>query len=157
MNKTNRAYDFSKMYHDWVCKCLIEDEKFEELIFFKLDIDLVIRHKEITNIKLSQINFPYVKNIKINKIRKTLKEITDANGCIDYEYVIAKPSYYQPKKISKDTYNYIKLYFGKQNELFSKSSQYYISSIAKSIGDSNFSGHILRKLGIVLKFEKENK
>ena len=29
MNKINRTYEFSKMYYDWVCKCLTEDEKFD--------------------------------------------------------------------------------------------------------------------------------
>ena len=47
MNKTNRTYEFSKMYYDWVCKRLTEDEKFEELLFFKLGVDLMVRQKVI--------------------------------------------------------------------------------------------------------------
>ena len=47
MKKTNRTYEFSKMYYDWVCKCLTEDEKFEELLFFKLGVDLMVRQKEL--------------------------------------------------------------------------------------------------------------
>ena len=67
MKKTNRVYEFSKMYYDWVCKCLKEDEKFEELAFFKLGVDLMVRQKELTSIKFSQIEFPYVKDIQVMK------------------------------------------------------------------------------------------
>ena len=47
MNKLDRTYEFAKMYYDWVYKCLVEDEKYEELAFFKLGIDLMVRQKEL--------------------------------------------------------------------------------------------------------------
>ena len=68
MNKLDRTYEFAKMYYDWVCKCLVEDEKYEELAFFKLSVDLMVRQKELVNIKYSQIAFPYIKDIQIMKI-----------------------------------------------------------------------------------------
>ena len=42
MNKLDRTYEFAKMYYDWVCKCLVKDEKYEELAFFKLGVDLMV-------------------------------------------------------------------------------------------------------------------
>ena len=90
MKKTNRTYEFSKMYYDWVCKCLTEDEKFEELAFFKLGVDLVVRQKELIDIKFSQIDFPYVKDIEVKKIKKIPKDPTSEDDR-DYEYVVAEP------------------------------------------------------------------
>ena len=153
MKKTNRTYEFSKMYYDWVCKCLTEDEKFEELAFFKLGVDLAVRQKELIDIKFSQIDFPYVKDIEVKKIKKIPKDPTSEDDR-DYEYVIAEPSYYPPREISKDTYDCIRLYCIGDNKLFRKSSQDYIESIIESIGDGMFNGHIIRKLGTILRFGK---
>lgn len=70
MKATSREYEFASMYYDWVCECLEEDEKYEELAFFKLGVDLMVRQMELMNIKFYQIEFPYVKNIQIMKIKK---------------------------------------------------------------------------------------
>ena len=147
MKKTNRTYEFSKMYYDWVCKCLTEDEKFEELLFFKLGVDLMVRQKELMSIKYSQVEFPYVKNIQVLKINPNMPQ----------------PTYYQPRKISRDTYDLLNVVCDKdKDKIFDKSAQRYVESIIKSIGDGNFNALYLRKLGIIMKWnelkekEKEN-
>lgn len=43
----NRTLDFVKMYCSWVEKCLADDDKLEELAFFKLGLDLCVRQKRI--------------------------------------------------------------------------------------------------------------
>ena len=147
MKKTNRAYEFSKMYYDWVCKCLTEDEKFEELLFFKLGVDLMVRQKELMSIKYSQVEFPYVKGIQVLKINPNMSQ----------------PTYYQPREISRDTYDLLNAVCDKdKDKIFDKPTQRYVESIIKSIGDGNFNALYLRKLGMMLKFnqlqekEKEN-
>ena len=147
MKKTNRTYEFSKMYYDWVCKCLTEDEKFEELAFFKLGVDLMVRQKELMSIKYPQVEFPYVKNIQVLKINPNMPQ----------------PTYYQPREISRDTYDLLNVVCDKDNDkIFDKPTQRYVESIIKSIGDGNFNALYLRKLGMMLKFnqlqekEKEN-
>ena len=136
MKKTNRTYEFSKMYYDWVCKCLTEDEKFEELLFFKLGVDLMVRQKELMSIKYSQIEFPYVKNIQVLKINPNMSQ----------------PTYYQPREISRDTYDLLNVVCDKdKDKIFDKPTQKYVRSIIKSIGDGNFNALYLRKLGMILK------
>ena len=136
MNKTNRTYEFSKMYYDWVCKCLTEDEKFEELLFFKLGVDLMVRQKELMSIKYSQVEFPYVKNIQVLKINPDMPQ----------------PTYYQPREISRDTYDLLnKIWSKDRDKIFDKPIQTYVKSIKESIGDTNFNGCYMRNLGIKLK------
>ena len=136
MKKTNRTYEFSKTYYDWVCKCLTEDEKFEELLFFKLGVDLMVRQKELMSIKYSQIEFPYVKNIQVLKINPNMSQ----------------PTYYQPREISRDTYDLLNVVCDKdKDKIFDKPTQRYVRSIIKSIGDGNFNALYLRKLGMILK------
>ena len=147
MKKTNRTYEFSKMYYDWVCKCLTEDEKFEELLFFKLGVDLMVRQKELMSIKYSQVEFPYVKNIQVLKINPDMPQ----------------PTYYQPREISRGTYDLLNVVCDKdKDKIFDKPAQKYVESIVKSIGDGNFNALYLRKLGMIIKWnelkekEKEN-
>ena len=136
MKKTNRTYEFSKMYYDWVCKCLTEDEKFEELLFFKLGVDLMVRQKELMSIKYSQIEFPYLKNIQVFKINPNMSQ----------------PTYYQPREISRDTYDLLNVVCDKdKDKIFDKPTQRYVRSIIKSIGDGNFNALYLRKLGMIMK------
>ena len=136
MNKLDRTYEFAKMYYEWVCKCLVVDEKYEELAFFKLGIDLMIRQKELINIKYSQIYFPYVKDIQIMKIYPNM----------------STPMYYKPKEISRDTYDLLnKLWSKDKDKIFDKPVQTYVKSIKESIGDTNFDGCYMRNLGIKLK------
>ena len=124
------------MYYDWVCKCLTEDEKFEELLFFKLGVDLMVRQKELMSIKYSQIEFPYVKNIQVLKINPNMSQ----------------PTYYQPREISRDTYDLLNVVCDKdKDKIFDKPTQRYVRSIIKSIGDGNFNALYLRKLGMILK------
>lgn len=148
MKKTNRTYEFSKMYYDWVCKCLTEDEKLEELLFFKLGVDLMVRQKELMSIKYSQVKFPYVKDIQVLKINPDMPQ----------------PTHYQPREISRDTYDLLNVVCDKdKDKIFDKPAQRYVESIIKSIGDGNFNAIYLRKLGMMLKWnelkekEKENK
>lgn len=154
MKKTNRTYEFAKMYYDWVCNCLTKDGKDEELTFFMLGVDLAVRQKELINIEYSQINFPYVENIKVMKVSKIPKEPTKDDDR-DYKYVIDNSSYYPPREIRHETYDYIKCFCNKEGKLFTKSSQDYIASIVESIGDGTFNGHMFRRLGTLLRFGGE--
>ena len=90
MIRTDREYEFAKMYFDWVCRCLEEDELYEELAYFRLGTELSIRQLELSNIKFSQVEYPYILNIKISK--KNQLNTT-----------------YDPMKISKETYKKHKL------------------------------------------------
>lgn len=144
MKATSREYEFASMYYDWVCECLEEDEKYEELAFFKLGVDLMVRQMELMNIKFSQIEFPYVKNIQIMKIKKVPIEGEDG----EYRYRMAEPSYYKPRPISKDTYELVnKLRSEGKDKIFEKSAMEYSQSIKESIGDSRFNAHMMRSIG----------
>lgn len=133
--KTDRNYEFAKLYYNWVCKCLNDDEKFEELAFFKLGVDLMIRQNELVNITFDQISFPYVNDIQIIKIKNKT----------------STPMYYLPKTICINTFNAIrKLNKTGKTKIFDKPAQYYVGSIIKSIGDDRFGGHMMRSLGISL-------
>lgn len=141
--KANRVYEFSKMYYNWVCECLTKDEKFEELAFFKLGVDLAVRQKELVDIKYSQIDFPYINDIEVKKITENM----------------TVPSYYPPREISRDTYDLLNTIWndGDLGRIFNKSSQEYIESIRESIGDGNFNGHYMRGLGTTLQILENNK
>lgn len=143
MIKTNRAYEFAKMYYNWVCECLTKDEKFEELVFFKLGVDLAVRQKELIDIKFSQVEFTCVKDIEVKKMSPN----------------ITHPAYYPPRDITRATYNLLKKLQNDSDsdKIFNKSSQDYIASIIESIGDGTFNGHMLRRLGTTLHFMKNNK
>ena len=133
------------MYYDWVCQCLTEDEKFEELAFFKLGVDLMVRQMELMSIKFSQIEFPYVKDIQIMKVKKV--PVEDKNG--EYRYRLVEPSYYEPRPITQSTYDLVnKLWVEGKDKIFNKSSLEYASSIADSIGDGRFNAHMMRSIGI---------
>lgn len=141
--KANRVYEFSKMYYNWVCECLAKDEKFEELAFFKLGVDLAVRQKELIEIKYSQIDFPYVNDIEVKKITENM----------------TAPSYYPSREISRDTYDLLNVVGNDEDlgRIFKKSSQEYIDSIRESIGDGHFNGHYMRKLGATLRVLENNK
>ena len=136
MINIERAYEFANMYYDWVCDCLTKDEKYEELVFFKLGVDLAVRQSELIDINFNQIEFPYVTNIEVKKLN------------------MIRPSYYEPKEISSDTYVLLMdtLYDENKDKIFNKSLSDYIISIMESIGDENFNGHMMRKLGTILHF-----
>ena len=136
------------MYYDWVCECLEEDGKYEELAFFKLGVDLMVRQKELTSIKFSQIEFPYVKDIQVMKVVKIPAEPTE-EGDREYKYRFAEPSFYEPRLISRDTYDSVNRLWSKGKEkIFEKSALEYSQSIKESIGDSRFNGHMMRSIGI---------
>lgn len=139
----NRVYEFSKMYYNWVCECLSKDEKFEELAFLKLGIDLAVRQKELIEIRYSQIDFPYVNDIEVKKITDNM----------------TVSSYYPPREISRDTYDLLNVIGddGDLGRIFKKSSHEYIESIRESIGDGHFNGHYMRKLGSTLRVLENNK
>ena len=126
------------MYYNWVCECLEEDGKYEELAFFKLGVDLMVRQKELTSIKFSQIEFPYVKDIQVMKVVK----------------IPAEPSFYEPRLISRDTYDSVnRLWSEGKEKIFEKSALEYSQSIKESIGDSRFNGHMMRGFGLCFKTE----
>lgn len=148
MKEISRAYKFASMYYDWVCKCLEEDEKYEELAFFKLGVDLMVRQKELASIKFSQIEFPYVKDIQVMKVIKVPVEQTEDDDR-EYKYRFAEPSYYEPRSISKSTYDAInRLWTEDKEKIFEKSSVEYTRSIVESIGDDRFNAHMMRSIGI---------
>ena len=147
MKEISREYEFASMYYNWVCECLEEDEKYEELAFFKLGVDLMVRQKELTSIKFSQIEFPYVKNIQVMKIIKVPVEPTEDDDR-EYKYRFAEPSFYEPRPISKTTYDLVnKLWVEGKEKIFEKTAMEYSQSIKESIGDSRFNAHMMRSIG----------
>ena len=129
MIRTDREYEFAKMYFDWVCRCLEEDELYEELAYFRLGTELSIRQLELSNIKFSQVEYPYILNIKISK--KNQLNTT-----------------YDPMKISKETYDAInKIDNGDRDKIFVNPPLHYINKIRMSIGDIEFNGVRIRKIG----------
>lgn len=135
----NRIYEYNQNYYDWTVKCLKEDEKYEELAFFMLGVDLMIRQSELMNLTFDQFEFPYVKDIKIMKIPKD--SLSDKK--------------YDPKIISLNTANAVnKIFVVGKTKLFDKSPIYYIDSIRKSNGDKNFNGHLMKGIGLSITLEK---
>jgi hypothetical protein len=153
LKEISREYKFACMYYDWVCECLEEDKKYEELAFFKLGVDLMVRQKELTSIKFSQIEFPYVKDIQVIKVVKIPVEPTEDDDR-EYKYRLADPSFYEHRIISRDTYDSVnKLWSEGKEKIFEKSAMEYSQSIKESIGDSRFDGHMIRGLGSYFKTE----
>lgn len=131
----DRSYEYNKNYYDWTVKCLKEDEKYEELAFFILGVDLMIRQSELMNLTFDQFEFPFVKDIKIMKA-----SLSDQK----YEARIINVETYEVVKALQDT--------GKE-KLFDKPSGYYIDSIRKSNGAGCFNGHIMRGIGLSMRLE----
>lgn len=129
----NRKYKFAKSYYNWVIDSLTEDEKWEELAFFRLGVELMLRQRELLKIEWSQIEYPYVKNIE--KSTKT-------------EY---KKKNYITKEISIKTYEALNKIWcsGCAGNIFKKAPYKYARSISESIG-IEFHSLYLRKLGIML-------
>lgn len=153
LKEISREYEFASMYYDWVCECLEEDEKYEELTFFKLGVDLMVRQKELTSIKFSQIDFPYVKDIRVTKVVKIPVEPTEDDDR-EYKYRFAEPSFYESRLISRDTYDSVnRLWSEGKEKIFEKSAMEYSQSIKESIGDSRFNGHMMRGFGLCFKTE----
>lgn len=142
MRDLDRKYKFAKMYYNWVCKCLKKDKKIEELVFFKLGIDLAVGQRELIDIKFSQVESTCVKDIEVKKMSRNM----------------TRSIYYPPRDITRSTYNLLKKLQNDNNsdKIFTKSPQDYVSSIRKSIGDDTFNGHMLRGLGITLRFTRNN-
>lgn len=128
----NRTVDFVKMYCNWVESCLLDDNKLEELAFFKLGLDLCVRQKELIAIKWEQVDFPYVENIKILKATFAGK-------------------FYPPREISLNTMEVLNELSTDREFIFTKDISKMIDSIRESIGDDLFSGHMLRKFGATLR------
>ena len=55
-DKTNRAPKDLRAYYDRTCKCLLEDNKIEELIFFKMGVELAVRQNELAAITFKQVD-----------------------------------------------------------------------------------------------------
>ena len=135
----DRSYEYNQNYYDWTIKCLEEDEKYEELAFFMLGVDLMIRQSELMNLTFDQFDFPFVNDIKIMKIPKD--SLSDKK--------------YDPKIISLSTANAVnKIFVVGKTRLFDKSPLYYIDSIRKSNGDMNFNGHLMKGIGLSITLEK---
>lgn len=132
MRKMGRTIDFVKMYCNWAEKCLADDGKWEELAFFKLGIDLGVRQKELLSIRWDQIDFPYVKDVKILKASSA-------------------PRYYLPKEISIFTMLTLNELRTDRELVFTKDAIKMIASIRESIGDNLFHGHTLRKFSAILR------
>ncbi len=138
----DRSYEYNQNYYDWTIKCLEEDEKYEELAFFMLGVDLMIRQSELINLTFEQFKFPFVNDIKIMKIPK--------GSLPDKKYA--------PKIISLRTANAVnKIFVADKTKLFDKPLIYYIDSIRKSNGDKNFNGHLMRDIGLSIMLEKITK
>lgn len=136
----NRQYEFAKLYYDWIVKCLTKDEQWEVLAYFVLGCELCVRQKELMSIEWNQIEFPYVNNIRISKVKPT--------GAVEF---------YPPKEISKNTMDLLNKTWNRRSiKLFNKEQYYYIYRIRESCGDSTFNGHVMRTLGIQFKSNNIN-
>lgn len=135
----DRNYEYNWNYYQWTIKCLEEDEKYEELAFFMLGVDLMVRQSELIALTFDQFEFPYVKDIKIMKIPKD--SLSDKK--------------YDPKLISLSAANAVnKIFVVGKKKLFDKSPIYYIDSIRKSNGDKTFNGHLMKGIGLSITLEK---
>ncbi len=131
----DRSYEYNKNYYDWTVKCLKEDDKYEELAFFMLGVDLMIRQSELMALTFDQLEFPFVKNIKIMKATLNDKK-------------------YEARIINVETYEVVRgLQDTGKTKIFDKPSSYYIDSIQKSNGDRYFNGHIMRGIGLSMRLE----
>lgn len=130
-----RCFEYAKMQYEWIVNCLTEDKKWEELAFFELGVDLGVRLSELRSIKWEQIEFPYVKSIKISKQKSP--EIEE---------------YYHPLCISTSTFEACNRIYDNNIEdfIFQYNPYHYIGSISESIG-SSFSGHDMRKINIAFR------
>lgn len=128
-DKTNRAPKDLRAYYDRTCKCLLEDNKIEELIFFKMGVELAARQDELAAITFKQVDLDnlVVTDIESFKERKI----------------------YPSKNISKELGNLIKNHLnGSEDEkLFKRPATYYKVRIRESNGDNNFSNHMMRHIG----------
>lgn len=131
----DRPFEYAKMQYEWITKCLIEDEKWEELAFFELGIDLGVRISELRNIKWEQIDFPLIKGIKVSKTKDKDEE-----------------KYYEPLEISLNTFEAMNRIYDKRVDsyVFQYNPYHYIGSISESIG-TTFNGHSMRNMNIVFK------
>lgn len=133
----NRRYRFAKIYYNWILDCLAEDEKWEELAFFRMGVDLMVRQHELARIEWNQIEYPYVHNIEISKRINPL----DDN----------EKKYYEPRQISWQTYDSLNKIWNDRcdGKIFTENLMHYIGSISVSAG-VDFRGTYLRSLGIAL-------
>lgn len=131
----DRSFEYIKMQYEWITKCLIEDEKWEELAFFELGVDLGVRISELQSIKWEQIDFPIIKNINVSKTKDKDEE-----------------RYYEPLEISLNTFEAINRIYKKRVDdfVFQYNPYHYIGSISESIG-TTFNGHSMRNMSIVFK------
>lgn len=132
MFKTGKIIDYSSMksYYENVCTCLIRDEKYEELVFFMLGVELAVRKDELIRITLKQCD---LRNLKIYDI-ENIKDIQAT---------------YPPISISREVSELIEKYLsGSDDErLFGKTTRFYRDSIRESIGDEKFTLHDMRHIG----------
>ena len=132
-DKTNRTPKDLRAYYDRTCKCLLEDNKIEELIFFKMGVELAARQDELAAITFKQVDLD---NLAVTGI-ESFKE----------------RKIYPSKNISKELGDLIKNHLnGSEDEkLFKKPPVYYKSRIRKSNGDNNFSNHMMRHIGEIMR------
>ena len=132
-DKTNRTPEELRTYYDRTCKCLLEDNKIEELIFFKMGVELKARQNELIAITFKQVDLD---NLVVTDM-ESFKE-----GKI-----------YLSKNISKEIGNLIKNHLtGSEDEkLFKRPATYYKVRIRESNGDNNFLNHMMRHIGKIMK------
>ena len=133
IDKTNKMPKDLKSYYDKTCKCLLEDNKIEELIFFKMGVELKARQNELAAITFKQVDLD---NLVVTNI-ESFKE-----GKI-----------YPFKNISKELGNLIKNHLIGSNDekLFKRPATYYKARIRESNGDNNFSNHMMRHIGKIMR------
>lgn len=134
-NVTLKYADLKNKY-EHICECLIKDEKFETLIFFKMGVELRARQSELVEITFKQIDLA---NLKVHglidsKIRKVIPAVS----------------------ISKELGELIEKYmYGADDEkLFKKPVDFYKDHIKESTGDGNFTIFIMRHMGIMFSTER---
>ena len=133
----DRKIEFTQYYYDWIVKCLRVDNKLETLAFFMLGCDIGVRQKELASITWKQLDFPYINNVQVFKVRNNKTQ-----------------DYYYPLKFSSDTASAIHVgCTNKCEKLFSKDAIWYVDQIRKSCGDDRFSGHDMRRIAAIKRLD----
>ena len=116
----DRNYEYNWNYYHWTINCLKEDKKYEELAFFMLGVDLMLRQQEVIKLDFDQF-IPHT--------------------CDKYKPVDINVSTLDAVK---------RLYAMGKVKLFDKSPIYYTNSIRESNGDMYFNGHMMRGIGLAI-------
>jgi integrase len=126
----DKGKEFYQSYYTQLIERLENTGSDEDIAFVRLGTNLSLRSREILSLKWSQVNYPYINDIYIEKLNK----------------------YYPPLTISEETVNALKK-LPRSNDcdlIFNMPSNRYIERIRKSVGEINgivFSAPMMRRIG----------